>query len=67
MIEVSNVIQAHPEPHEGKTGIYSIVVKNHWRDCDKIILLVEGCCINLYANDLIVAIQNSINTGGFPK
>jgi hypothetical protein len=67
MIEVSNVIRAYPDPHEGATGISSIAIKSHWNDPSKIVLLVEGCCINLYAHDIIAGIQNSINTGRFLK
>lgn len=65
MIDVTNLIRAYPEPQEGITGINSVVVKNHWSDPSKIVLLVEGCSINVFAKDLISAIQNSINTGAF--
>lgn len=65
MIEVSCGIRAFPEINEGNTGINSIIVKNHWRDHDKIVILVEGCAVTVLAKDLIAAIENAVNTGKF--
>lgn len=63
MIEVLNVIRAFPEPHEGATGVGSLSVKSHWNDSSKVVLLVEGCEVTVYAKELKAAIENSINVG----
>lgn len=65
MIEVSCAIRAFPEINEGSTGINSIIVKNHWNDPEKIVILVEGCAVTVLAKDLIAAIENAVNTGKF--
>jgi hypothetical protein len=65
MIEVTNVIRAFPETNEGTSGINSIMVKSHWNDPTKIVILVEGCSITVQTSDLIAAIHNSANTARF--
>ena len=65
MIDVSNFIKAYPDPGEGKSGINSIVIKNHWSDPKMIVIMVEGCAINVCANDILAAINNSINTSRY--
>lgn len=65
MIEVTNVIIAHPELDEGPTGIRSLIVKNHWNDSSKVVILVEGCPVTVKSKDLIAAIQNATNAGRF--
>lgn len=63
MIEVTNIIIAHPELDEGLSGVRTLIVKNHWSDSSKVVLLVEGCPVTVRANDLISAIQNATNAG----
>jgi len=65
MIEVSCAIRAFPELGEGNTGISSIIVKSHWNDTNKIVILVEGCAVTVLAKDLIAAVENAVNTGKF--
>ncbi len=65
VIEVSCAVRAFPEISEGHTGINSIIVKNHWNDHDKIVVLVEGCAVTVLAKDLIAAVANATNTGKF--
>jgi len=62
MIEVTNTLIAYPEYDEGVSGIRSLTVKSHWKDPEKIILLVEGCPVTVLAEDLLAAIKNSTNS-----
>jgi len=63
MFEVANTLIAHPELDEGPSGVRSLIIKNHWNDPTKIVLLVEGCPVTVNAKDLIAAITNATNSG----
>jgi hypothetical protein len=65
MIEVSSVIRAYPEMSEGPLGVSSIILKSHWVDSNKIVLLVEGVSVTVVAADLLAAIKNAQNTAKF--
>lgn len=65
MIEVTNHVRAFPEPGEGNTGIKSILVKSHWNDPAKIIIMVEGCSVTVFKKDILAAISNASNMALF--